>query len=137
MKETVLYYAPEGTAHVGQLKGIVSQMGIKIKNLTPERCVQKIGYLAGAEGFEKRTVSAGCEKYAPVMDRELLVLCGFTEERLDQLLDRMKTAGIPKIELKAILTEINAGWTVYQLYRQLCEEDIQYKNRIKISPSEE
>ena len=130
MKELVLYYAPEDTAHVGQLKGIMSQMGIRIKNLTPERCVQKIGYLAGKEGFEKRTVSAGYGKYAPVMDRELLVFCGFEEERLDQLLDHMKTAGIPGIGLKAIMTDTNAGWTVYQLYRQLCEEHIQFSNKI-------
>ncbi len=122
MKELILYYAPEGTAHVGQLKGILSQMGIKMKNLTPERCVQKIGYLAGKEGFEKRTVRAGYEKYAPVIDKELLVLCGFTEERLDQLLEYMQRAGIPKIGLKAVMTDTNASWTVYQLYRQLCEE---------------
>ena len=126
MKELVLYYAPEGTAHVGQLKGILSQMGIKIKNLTPERCVQKIGYLAGAEGFEKRSVNAGYEKYAPAMDKELLLFCGFTEERLDELLNRMEKAGVPKIGLKAIMTETNAHWTVYQLYRQLLEEQAEW-----------
>lgn len=128
MKELVLYYAPEGTAHVGQLKGILSQMGIRIKNLTSERCTQKIGYLAGSDGFEKRTVSAGYGKYAPVMDRELLVLCGFTEERLDQLLEHMKLAGIPRIGLKAIMTDTNADWTVHQLYRQLCEEHAQFRD---------
>lgn len=126
MEELILYYAPEGTAHVGQLKGIISQMGIKMKNLTPGRCVQKIGYLAGKEGFEKRTVRAGYEKYAPVMDKELLVLCGFTEERLDQLLEYMQRAGIPKTGLKAVMTDTNADWTVHQLYRQLCEEQKQF-----------
>lgn len=130
MKELVLYYAPEGTAHVGRLKGVLSQMGIKIKNMTPERCVQKIGYLAGVEGFEKRTVRAGYEKYAPVMDKELLVLCRFTEERLDQLLNHMKTAGVPGIGLKAIMTDTNADWTVYQLYQQLCEEHMQFSNNV-------
>lgn len=128
MKELVLYYAPEGTTYVGQLKGILSQMGIRIKNLTTERCVQKIGYLAGVEGFEKRTVKEGYGKYAPVMDRELLVLCGFTEERLDQLLENLKTAGIPGMGLKAVMTDTNADWTVHQLYRQLCEEYAQMKD---------
>ncbi|MDE7045253.1 MAG: DUF3783 domain-containing protein [Acetatifactor sp.] len=127
MKELVLYYAPEGTAHVGQLKGILSQMGIRIKNLTTERCVQKIGYLAGMEGFEKRKIKEGYGKYAPVMDRELLVLCGFMEERLDQLLENLKTAGIPGIGLKAVMKHTKADWTVHQLYRQLCEEYAQMK----------
>lgn len=121
-KELVLYYAPEGTDHVGLLKGILSQMGIKIKNLTSQRCVQKIGYLAGTEGFGKREVNEGFEKYAPAMDKELLLFCGFSEERLEELLDKMKKAGIPKIGLKAVITETNVHWTVYRLYKQLCEE---------------
>ena len=35
---------------------------------------------------------------------------------------KMKKADIPKIGLKAIVTETNAHWTVYRLYKQLCEE---------------
>ena len=41
MKEMVLYYAPENAVHVGPVKGVLVQMGIRIKNLTPERCEQK------------------------------------------------------------------------------------------------
>lgn len=125
MNELVLYYTPENRAHTPLLRGVLSQMGIRVKNLTSERCVQKIGYLAGMEGFAKRDVSPGYEKYAPVMGEELLVFCGLTDERLEELLANLKKAGVPKISLKAIVTETNAEWTVYQLYEQLREEHAQ------------
>ena len=125
MKELILYYTPGNKVHTSLLRGVCAQMDIRIKNLTPERCVQKTGYLAGIEEFEKREVSAGYEKYAPVMGEELLVFCGFSDERLDELLANLKKAGVPKIPLKAILTKTNAEWTIYQLYEQIRQEHAQ------------
>lgn len=125
VKEMILYYTPGDKPHAPILRGVAVQMGIKIKNLTPERCIQRIGYLVRMEGIEKREVSANFQKYAPAMDEEMLVLAGFTEERLDELLANLKKAGVPKINLKAIVTETNAQWTVYQLYEQLREEHAQ------------
>ncbi len=125
MKEMVLYYAPDNTPHTSLLRGVMVQMGVKVKNLTPERCIQRIGYLVGADGVEKRKVSENFQKYAPAMNEEMLVISGFSEERLEELLDKLKKAGVPKINLKAVVTETNAGWTVYQLYEQLREEHAQ------------
>lgn len=118
MNETVLYYAPENTEHVGLLKSVLVQMGIKIKNLTPARCEKKIGFLAGME-----TMPLGGQQASqvPIKD-ELLVLCGFTDERLDELLANLKKAGVPRTSLKAVVTETNAQWTVYELYGHLLEE---------------
>lgn len=131
MKELVLYYTPEDRPHAPLVRGVLSQMHIRIKNLTLERCVQKIGYLAGMEGFEKREVSPGYEKYAPAMEQELLVFCGLTEERLEELLANLKKAGVPPIPLKAIVTDTNAEWTAYQLYGQLQEEHMQMQRQNK------
>lgn len=126
-KELVLFYTPENKEHTPLLRGVLSQMHIKIKNLTAERCVQKIGYLAGLEGFEKREVSPGYERYAPAMEEELLVFCGLTDERLEELLANLKKAGVPQIPLKAVVTDTNAEWTVYRLYDQLREEHAQLR----------
>lgn len=125
MKETVLYYAPENTAHVGLLKGVLVQMGIKIKNLTPERCEKRIGFLVGMDGFEDARQQAS----PIVLEEELMVLWGFTENRLDQLLEKLKKAGVPRTVLKAIVTETNAHWTVYELYEHLVEERRQIEQR--------
>ena len=130
MKEMVLYYAPENAVHVSVVKGVLVQMGIKIKNLTPERCEKKIGYLAGLDGFENEDMVSdstdvpGVEQQnSPIpINEELLVLCGFTEKRLDRLLERLRKAGVPKSVMKAIVTESNAHWTVHELYGHLMEE---------------
>lgn len=129
VKEMILYYTPGDKAHTPLLRGVAAQMGVKVKNLTPERCIQRIGYLLRMEGIERREVSANFQKYAPVMDEEMLVLAGFTEERLEELLENLKKAGVPKINLKAIVTETNAQWTAYQLYEQLKEEHTQMNGR--------
>ena len=34
----------------------------------------------------------------------------------------LRTAGVPRISLKAVLTEHNCGWTFYALYEELREE---------------
>ena len=137
MKEMVLYYAPENAVHVSVIKGVLVQMGIRIKNLTSGRCEKKIGYLAGMDGFEDEdvvlgeTVVPGVGQQASPMtiNEELLVLCGFTEERLDQLLERLKKAGVPRSVMKAIVTHSNAYWTVYELYSHLVEERKQIEQR--------
>lgn len=153
MGETALYYAPENTAHVSLLKGVLAQMGIKIRNLTPARCEKKIGFLAGMEGFMGHPTqessldnSEECHKNASFAEMpailfggqqasrvlikdELLILCGFTDERLDELLARLKKAGVPRTVLKAVVTESNAQWTVYELYDHLLEERWQIEQR--------
>lgn len=133
MKEIVLYYAPESSAHVGLIKGVLVQMGIKIKNLTPGRWGKRIGYLAGMEGFEddlekKHNAEAALDLPMTIKE-ELLVLCGLSDEKLDELLERLKKAGVPRTVLKAIVTGTNARWTVYELYSHLLEERRQMEAR--------
>lgn len=137
MKEMVLYYAPENATHVGLIKGVLVQMGIRIKNLTSGRCKKKIGYLAGLDGFEDEDMAldsmtlseAGQQASIIPINEELLVLCGFTEERLEQLLERLRKAGVSRSVMKAVVTESNAHWTVYELYGHLAEERKQIERR--------
>lgn len=150
MKEMVLYYGPENAVYAGLIKGVLVQMGIRIKNLTPGRCEKKIGHLAGLDGFadeaaercapkdnvlegdtlEREVVTKiGQQAFPMTINEELLVLCGFTEERLDQLLARLKKAGVPRSVMKAIVTQSNAYWTVYELYNHLVEERKQIEQR--------
>ena len=129
MGEMVLYHAPGQMAHTSLLKGVLVQMGVKIRNLTPDRCGKRIGFLVGMEGYEDSPETDDSQEINGTgqqadaqfasMTEELLVLSGFTDGRLNELLGRMKRAGVPKIKLKAIVTETNADWTVYELYRQL------------------
>ena len=58
----------------------------------------------------------------PVIKEEVLVLKNFTSQDIDVLLQHIKKAGLPRIALKAVLTESNSKWTFYQLYQEIKEE---------------
>ena len=55
MMETVLYYnpgRPETMKHVAMMKSVLVRMGVRIRNIGPEQVMEKVGYLAGMEGYE-------------------------------------------------------------------------------------
>lgn len=116
--KSVLYYAPEQTPKVNQLKGVLVRLGIRIKNIEPEQVTQKVGYLAGLDGFEEQET----EGELPEIKEEVLVMKNFTGSDIDELLIHMKKVGVPKVALKAVLTESNSQWTFYQLYQEIKKE---------------
>ena len=95
-------------------------MGVRIKNITPEQTGQTIGYLAGFDGFDEMEPQEG--SVAPEIDEEMLVMKNFTNRRIDELLVGLRRAGVPKIELKAVVTETNCRWSFYALYEELKKE---------------
>ena len=103
-----------------KLKGVLIRMGVRIKNITPEQTGQTIGYLAGFDGFDEMEPQEG--SVAPEIDEEMLVMKNFTNRRIDELLVGLRRAGVPKIELKAVVTETNCGWSFYALYEELKKE---------------
>lgn len=126
--EWVLYYnpgTPEAAAHVALMKSVLVRMGIRIKNVGPDQVMEKVGYLAGIPGYETaEEIQRPTEQTEslPVIPVQMMVLHQFSNSRLDQLLINLRKAGVPKIELKAVLTEHNCGWTFYHLYQELKEE---------------
>ena len=136
MMETVLYYnpgRPETMKHVAMMKSVLVRMGVRIRNIGPEQVLEKVGYLAGMEGYEAAGGSAGADGAdgertgagpgeLPVIPEEVMVLKQFSSQRLDMLLAELRRAGVPRIALKAVLTEHNSDWTFYHLYQELKEE---------------
>ena len=120
--ETVLYYnpgRPESAKHVSNMKAVLVRMGIRIRNVSPQQVNQTVGYLLSVDGYEATPEEAG---ELPVIEEEMLVMKQFTSRRIDELLVNLRKAGVPKIALKAVMTENNCGWTFYQLYQELREE---------------
>ena len=133
--ETVLYYnpgTPETMKHVTKLKSVLVRMGIRIRNIDPDQVNQTVGYLAGVPGFEENK-DAG---EAPVIGEEMMVLKQFSNRRLDELLLNLRKAGVPRIALKAVLTEHNCGWTFYALYHELREEHEKMSAMAKEEPGQ-
>ncbi|MBS5062155.1 MAG: DUF3783 domain-containing protein [Hungatella hathewayi] len=118
MREMVLYYNTVQNPNVAKLKGVLVRMGVRIKNITPEQVTQTVGYLAGIEGYPESEMP----EVLPVIEEEMLVMRGFTSRRMDELLMNLRKAGVPKIALKAVVTESNCGWSFYHLYEEIREE---------------
>lgn len=122
-KEMVLYYQPEKDRQSGndtkaaKLKAVLVRMGIRIKNITPEQVNQTVGYLAGFDGFEEKE-----QENCPDVDEEILVMKNFSNRRIDELLLNLRRAGVPKIDLKAVITDTNCKWKFYDLYLELKKE---------------
>lgn len=145
--ETVLYYnpgRPETKKHVAMMKSVLVRLGVRIRNIGPEQVLEKVGYLAGLDGFEAARDGEGVNEAAvggadgsgaaangagineagelPFIPDEVMVLKQFSSQRLDLLLAELRRAGVPRIALKAVLTEHNSEWTFYHLYQELKEE---------------
>lgn len=141
----VLYYNPNQSPYAAKLKGVLVRMGIRIKNITPEQTGELVGTLAGMPGFaegEELWKQAIAQKESkelaenegdqntadqssiPQIPEEILVMKNFTGRRIDELLLNLRKAGVPKIALKAVITEQNSHWTFYQLYEEIKKEHL-------------
>ena len=120
--ELVLYYGtndPGMKKHEVMMKSVLVRMGVKIRNVKPDQVMETIGCLAGMPGFEEQEKADGP---LPVIPEQMLVMKDFTGSRIDTLLYQLRRAGVPRIALKAIVTEHNCGWSFYKLYEELREE---------------
>ena len=121
--EMALYYNPGNGIPARQtalMKSVFVRMGVRIRNVGPEDVNQTVGYLAGLKGFERQEAETAGELL--VIPEQVLVLKGFSGGRLDLLLSSLRRARVPKIDLKAVLTEQNSGWTFYRLYEEIRAE---------------
>ncbi len=145
LKEMVLYYNPNQSTYAAKLKGVLVRMGIRIKNIAPEQTGELVGTLAGMPGYaegEELWKQAIAQKESkelaenegdqntadqssiPQIPEEILVMKNFTGRRIDELLLNLRKAGVPKIALKAVVTEQNSRWTFYQLYEEIKKEHL-------------
>ncbi|MCI8577663.1 MAG: DUF3783 domain-containing protein [Lachnospiraceae bacterium] len=119
LRETVLYYTPDPQDSAAKLKGVLVRMGIRIRNVAPDQVLEQVGALAGMPGFrlqeERGTALA-------VIPQKMLVMYRFSSQRMDELLRNLRKAGVPRIDLKAVITESNCQWTFYHLYEEISEE---------------
>ena len=79
---------------------------------------QKLGYLAGIQGF-KREKAVYCGGAFP---KEMLIFSGLNSNEVDTFLAEYKKTGLSPIDLKAIVTQHNVFWTPETLFRELMKE---------------
>ncbi len=116
-QETALLYNLEGSQEGRKLKLLLLQMKVRIRVIDPAQYLQPLGALAGI-----REIPVSSPEYqGPGFEDPMLVLRGFSDSRLDLLLQSMRRQQI-RIPLKAVLTRENQTWDSLQLHRELIRE---------------
>lgn len=103
-----------------QLCDIMTRHGGKALSISSDMGAQKLGYLLGFKGFEPT------EEQPQTILHPMAVFSGIDGKELNILLDEMRQLGI-RIDLKAICTPYNQGWTMKALEQELLSEH-QYMN---------
>ena len=125
--ESVLLYLHENGEREMKIKALLVRQGIRMKLITEEMQGQTLGYLLSLPDFSEQTV----EEPNIAFEEDIMVLKGFTRERLNELLEGFRKLGIRKINLKAVVTEHNISWKLRDLYEELKDEHKQLMDMAK------
>lgn len=132
LSESVLLYNFPDKEIEKKIKAILIQMGIKIKKADHSHLNETVGYLLGIKGVESSNQSYEGEP----MPGQLLVMKGFTGDRLDHFLMQMRRSGIPRIPYKAVITQSNQNWPLKRLYKEIVREHEELAPRQKSPESD-
>ena len=119
-KPMILYYDNGQEEKRKSIEKALSHMGIDLVPVTAAHLLQTVGHLAKVKGFPPRKIPPF--QSTPEVTKDVLIMCNFTEEKLDMLLDSMKKGLFPQVALKAVLAAQNCFWTFAQLFQELEEE---------------
>ena len=100
-----------------RVRSLSTALGVRVKAVPQESFTLPIGAMAG---MPAKAVHVPVE-HATFVD-PMLVMCNLDEAQFNQFLRMLRTPGIPRIPLKAVLTPHNAGWNALMLYEELSRE---------------
>lgn len=104
------------------IKMLLIRMRVKCKEVKKEDYLKPIGQLAGLKEFpdQGEYTEAGFED-------EMLVMAGFSNAMVNELLQGLQKMGVGRINLKAVVTPHNLKWSSLQLRDELAQEHEQMK----------
>lgn len=120
---TILFYNLDNETG-RRLKLVCLKHKIRIKTVEKSQYALPIGCIAGLLPDTSSNNSDASPQEIPASDfsDEMLVFCHFTNALLDTFLLEFKKNRIPRIALKAVLTEQNIYWNSYVLHEELKRE---------------
>lgn len=101
-----------------EIKKICQKLNLQTTEISPSSYHEKLGYLAGIDGFKKENKTY----IGPDFPSEMLLFSGMDSDLVDQFLAAYKMTTLAPIGLKAILTMHNIFWTATELYQELSKE---------------
>lgn len=123
--EMILLYGIDRDGAQGRAMDALCQaMNIPVKYLTEDDLNTNVGQLADMSILQESQTTQ--EKTVPSLPA--MILRGFTNRRLDELLNKMRGCGVGYIPLKAVITEVNRYWTLKLLLCNLAQERAQLES---------
>ena len=100
------------------LSQICRTSGLRLREVNEKELGCPLGKLAGFSCPDAADVREGLVSPA----EPLLILCGLSDKKTDELLRRLREAGLSSAFCKAALTQTNQQWNLPSLYQELCRE---------------
>ena len=111
-----------GKETIKVVRSIAQKNRIQIKEISRKDYNQKLGALAGIQGFAKEKVIYN----GPDFPLEMMVFSGIDSAQIDSFLADYKQTGAQPVPLKAIITPQNIFWTVETLFKELWKEHLHF-----------
>lgn len=126
MKETLLVFNITDSEKLAAMRKALLPLKIRVKRIEKKDYLEQIGYLAG----NKEMASRQKEYEGEELSGEMLLMAGFSNSRVDELLTAFRKNKVERIDCKAVLTPTNAVWNVLELYDELRKEhEIMHKDK--------
>ena len=116
MKPTLLCYH-FSAERLSKLRFLCMKLGVTVRVVAPEEESLPLAQLCGMEAEKQAETQPD-----GAVDREMLVMAGFSGPMVNALLASMKQFRFAPVALKAVLTETNVDWTGPYLCRELKKE---------------
>ena len=111
-----------GKEKIKVVRSIAQKNRIQIKEISRKDYNQKLGSLAGIQGFAKEKVIYN----GPDFPLEMIVFSGIDTAQIDTFLADYKQTGAQPVPLKAIINPQNIFWTVEALFKELWKEHLHF-----------
>ena len=111
-----------GKEKIKVVRSIAQKNRIQIKEISRKDYNQKLGALAGIQGFAKEKVIYN----GPDFPLEMIVFSGIDSAQIDSFLADYKQTGAQTVPLNAIITPHNIFWTVEALFNVFWKEPLHF-----------
>ena len=118
METSALLYNFEDDDRTRQIRRYLHRAGITTRIVTTPDFLHPLGYLLEVPGFSPNPAFNLGQNFT----EEMMIMKDFSEQQLDDFLSFIRSSGLKRIDLKAILTPVNQNWNSLQLYQELTAE---------------
>lgn len=124
MRETILLFHFTDSDRRKRLTRALLPLGMKMKEVSMEDYGKPMGYLAGIKDFPLKAAEPFLGEGGMSLEElsgEMLVMAGLSSSQVDKVLKAIHKSGL-HIPYKAVLTEGNQSWNVWELFQEIKKE---------------